>query len=174
MLWVLLILLPETLACSACTGAFDSPIRGFGPPANGMTIVNSTIISRVIRKSKQACGAECIGAPGCIAFTWNPNDGQCVASGWSNWYAIEPASSASIVTYTRIRHLNKQRVVPKFEMALTVPTSGVELEQGGLFKSAFDSNVGYLMQFPVDDLLFWFRKRKGLTTRGGSSWGWDR
>lgn len=170
----LVILLPVTLACPACAGAFDNPIRGFGPPANGMTIVNSTILSRVIRKSKQSCGAECLGNPKCIAFTWNPDSGECVTSSWSNWYAIEPASSQSIVTYTRIRHLSKERVVPKLEMALTVPTSGVRLEQGGLLKSAFDSNVGYLMQFPVGDLLFWFRKRKGLATRGGSSWGWDR
>ena len=170
----LLLLLLGTFGCPACAGSFGVPIAGFGPPVQGIAIVNSTVVLRTTVKSNQACGAECVKTPGCIAITWYPSQSKCVGSGWSNWYTMEPVASPSTVTYTRIRHLDKASVVPEIEMALTVPTYGVQLQAGGLFKNAFDANVEYLMQFPADDLLFWFRKRKGLPTGDGSSWGWDR
>ena len=36
------------------------------------------------------------------------------------------------------------------------------------------SNLGYLSQFPVDDILYWFRQRAGYPNPpNASSWGWD-
>jgi hypothetical protein len=56
---------------------------------------------------------------------------------------------------------------------LDVPTSGVELT-GGPFETAFVTNLAYLGQFPVDDILYWFRERAGATQpAGATSWGWD-
>ena len=56
---------------------------------------------------------------------------------------------------------------------LSVPTSGVELS-GGPFARAFQTNLLYLQQFPVDDMLYWFRQRAGVPNApGATSWGWD-
>ena len=42
------------------------------------------------------------------------------------------------------------------------------------FAAAFAVNLGYLQQFPVDDMLYWFRRRAGVANPpGATSWGWD-
>ena len=59
---------------------------------------------------------------------------------------------------------------------LQVPKRGVELAQnvGSPFATAFEVNLGYVNQFPVDDMLYWFRRRAGVTNpAGATSWGWD-
>jgi len=55
-----------------------------------------------------------------------------------------------------------------------VPATGVALAPGSSpFATAFDTNLAYLAQFPLDDVLYWFRVRAGVPLLGGSSWGWD-
>lgn len=37
----------------------------------------------------------------------------------------------------------------------------------------FNTNLEYLRQYPVDDVLYWFRKRAGEASPPGQNWGWD-
>jgi hypothetical protein len=39
--------------------------------------------------------------------------------------------------------------------------------------AAFEANIEYLLQYPVDDMLYWFRKRAGVAAPPGQNWGWD-
>lgn len=56
---------------------------------------------------------------------------------------------------------------------LVTPVAGVELT-GGLFKNAFDANVGYLLSaYSLDELLYRFRERSGDPAPPGQPRGWE-
>ena len=46
-----------------------------------------------------------------------------------------------------------------------VPVSGVKLT-GGVFRQAFENNIGYLKSLSMDSILYWFRVKAGLPAPG--------
>jgi hypothetical protein len=129
---------------------------------------------------------------GCIAFNWvtadastttptqtswpgsvgSPDSGLCELSGWGSEYTVVPNQSNSVY-YTKSLPRNDSAAVAKVQYKLTVPTSGVRLT-GGPFATAFATNLVYLNQFPVEDMLYWFRQRAGVPNAAtATSWGWD-
>lgn len=153
------------------------PLATFAPPHFGEKIANATLFSVDALSNVSACAQRCLDAgQACIAFTWHPVErpgvpSACIGSGWSPRYAID-AAAPSVACYTRLRHSNVSSVRPAIEYALTVPTTGVELH-GGPLANAFQANVQYLLQIPVDDMLHWFRRRAGESSPPGQNWGWD-
>lgn len=153
------------------------PLAAFSPPHFGEKIANATLFSVHALRNVSACAQHCLDAGQvCIAFTWNPGvereaPGICIGSGWSSRYAVD-AAAPSAAYYTRLRRSNVSSVRPAIEYALTVPTAGVELHSGP-FADAFQANVQYLLQIPVDDMLHWFRRRAGESSPPGENWGWD-
>lgn len=168
-----------TVVSAAATGAGavasraePAPIAGFGSPMPETAVINATrVLQRCNVTEPAECGQLCVNSPqGCIAISW-ARSGCCSGWGWSADYALAPSSF--VVSYSRIRPANTTSVEPVIKFRLAVPTSGVALAPRGLLRAAFDANIGYLLQVPVDDMLFWFRRRSGAPTGAGSSWGWD-
>jgi hypothetical protein len=136
-------------------------------------VVNGTTLFHRENQSVDACAQLCNANSECVSFNFKSTG--CVGSSWSPAYAIQeaPAGSGNDVSYyARVRQGNTSRILPQQKFALTVPTSGVTLGHGVL-KTAFDANINYLLQFPVDDMLHWFRQRNGVVNPPGKNWGWD-
>ena len=131
-------------------------LSGFGAPMAATSVVNATRLLCQIAHTPEDCARLCIVTQGCIAFTSLAD--SCTCFGFNSSFALEPNKSA--VSYFRVRPVNTTRVRPSLSLRLTVPTSGVWLGQG-LLRKAFDANIRYLLQVPVNDMLFWFRRRKG-------------
>jgi hypothetical protein len=135
----------------------------------------------------EECAAVCVAKDGgCIAFNWVTSSASvasaryssgalpsasCELSGWHFEYSVLP--NATSVYYTKTLPRNDTAWKPKVDYLLRVPTGGVELTSGP-FATAFATNLVYLGQFPVDDILFWFRRRAGVANPpGATTWGWD-
>ena len=161
---------PPALKCDDHGGVRATPLAAFHPPHHAEAVVNATIFSGAAG-SAEDCARRCLGASGCIAFTWHGANSSCDGSGWSPQYAAATAPRTTAY-YARIRHTNTSRVRPAVAYPLSVPTRGVTLGPGPL-RDAFDANVNYLLQFPVDDLLHWFEARSGVPQPAGQNWGWD-
>ena len=155
----------------------SDPLTAFAAPHFGEKIVNATLFIAVGTLSNaSACAQRCLDAgSACIAFTWHPEHPEapstCVGSSWSPRYAID-AAGPSVAHYPRLRRSNTSAVRPAIEYALAVPTAGVEFHSGPL-ADAFQANVQYLLQMPVDDMLHWFRRRAGESHPPGQNYGWD-
>eukprot|EP00937_MAST-01D_sp_MAST-1D-sp2_P004229 g4229.t1 len=135
-------------------------------------VVNATSVVTQKATTVESCSALCLSVPSCVAFTWQGATGNCEGFGLGGAFAAA-AAAAETVTYYRVRTLDRSPVHAAARFALDVPTGGVALSPSSLLGRAFAANVRYLKQFPVDDMLFWFRRRAGLPTGGGASWGWD-
>ena len=149
----------------------------FSLPHFGQKIANATMFTDATLSNASVCAGRCLAAgDSCIAFTWHPDPeghggGTCVGSHWSSRYATDVTAPA-VAYYARLRRANTTRVRPSVEYALRAPTAGVTVHRGPL-KDAFSANVQYLLQIPVDDMLYWFRSRHGERTPPGQNWGWD-
>ena len=157
------------------TAAVEGPMLAFSPPHFGQKIANATMFTDVGLINSSACAGRCLAAgDACIAFTWLPEGrggGTCVGSHWSSRYATD-AAAPTAAYYARLRRVNTSSVQPSVEYTLRVPTTGVTVHRGPL-KDAFDANVQYLLQIPVNDMLYWFRSRNGERSPPGQNWGWD-
>lgn len=153
------------------------PLAAFAAPHFGEEIVNATLFSAPALDNVSACARRCIdvGAE-CIAFTWRPANTEspstCIGSKWDSQYATAVSAAPSAAYYTRLRRGNTSAVRPAIVYPLVVPTTGVKLHSGP-FAEAFQANVQYLLQIPVDDMLYWFRRRAGESSPPGQNWGWD-
>ena len=141
-------------------------LQYFGPPHVGEIVVNATVAALPGTWTPENCASQCVADHRCIAFTVSP--AWCNLSTWSNTYAVTDGDGSY---YFKIQRLDRTPVVPRVTYALDVPTAGVSLTPGSLFANASRANLAYLLQFPVDDMLYWFRRRKGVADPPGSSWG---
>jgi hypothetical protein len=114
----------------------------------------------------------------CISFdlrfaSASKNNQTCTLSGWSDSYALEDTDKSSLY-YFRLRRLDNSSVTPAVSYSLEVPNRWVQLLGTTAFSASFAANIIYLSQFPVDDLLYWFRMRAGIQQPvDAQSWGWD-
>ena len=172
----------EADACAFSKGDCDA--------ATSVSVVSSLCVGQsycaIPATTAQFGGADpCTGVPKYLAVTL---EGQCVdppqdaplllcqRSGSSRIYAVVDfpvASNNSATYYQRLRIRNDSSIIPAVTTVLSVPRSGVTLREGPL-RRAFDSNILYLKQYSVDDLLFNFRARAGLPQPPGAKChGWD-
>ena len=147
------------------------PPAGFEAVYPGLRVNGSQLVLSARSDSVAQCAAACRAeGTGCIAFNW-VGGAVCELSGWSANYTV--FANASSVYYTKSLPRNDTALELKIPYQLSVPTSGVEL-RAGPFARAFQTNLGYLQQFPVDDMLYWFRQRAGVANPpDATSWGWD-
>lgn len=154
------------------------PIPGFGPPQVN-TAAEGGVFRVVAATSPEACATFCTATPPeCVGFSYAMRNQSCSTSGWSPSFTL--VSSPSAVYYPRIRHNNESSVAIAVPYTLEVLSSGVGLRSGPLAE-AFNANLIYLLKFPVDDMLYWFRQRNASSNSAGkpvppppgASWGWD-
>jgi len=151
---LLLILVQQALACDRCANTPPTPaLSGFGPAHPHQYVANATFVFRESGLDAEACARRCLSAAACIAFSWDASQ-ACVGSGWSPSYAMAPSSARGAVYHSRLRAANANAVRREVQYALQAPTGGVALGAGAL-KDAFDANLAYLAQFPLDDMLYW-------------------
>eukprot|EP00037_Helgoeca_nana_P025722 m.284949 g.284949 ORF g.284949 m.284949 type:complete len:770 (+) comp27028_c0_seq1:139-2448(+) len=153
-------------------------IAGFGP-AQPSTAGDGGELRVASTPTLQQCAELCIsGSPACIGFTYVSSNTTCTLSGWSPDFALVVASAAVYFPRTRTSDQNTSSVTPAVPYHLVVPTSGVTLRSGPLC-DAFKANLQYLLKFPVDDMLYWFRVRNATSNNPnappppGASYGWD-
>ena len=169
--------LPLLLALGGAPPAVGLPVLSSSPPAVpagfdsaqlGLRVNGSQIALNPASVSAEKCATACLAqGPGCIAFNWIGNK-ACELSGWSPNYTVYPCEGS--VYYTRTLPRNDTAVTQQVSFLLDVPTGGVELT-GGPFLTAFATNLLYLGQFPVDDMLYWFRQRAGApNSDDATSW----
>lgn len=127
--------------------------------------------------SAAQCGELCLAHDECISFNIvNTSDAEasplCGLNGWSENYTV--VKKATSTYFFKKLVLDKTPVQPKIKYTLEVPEGGIALAPGTAFADGFTRNMLYLGQFPVEDLLYWFRERSGNgNPAGASSWGWD-
>jgi hypothetical protein len=153
------------------------PLASFGLPHINQTVVNATLVLFSNVTDKNACASSCLGLPQqprCIGFALIPVTAgfDCFTLGWSQTYTvIKNITGASY--YSRLIDRDDRPVVPALTFALETPTSGIILDSSSLFARYHALNRIYLSQFPVDDMLYWFRIRAGNPNPPGQSYGWD-
>ena len=152
-----------------------SRAQDFGPPHPNAAIVNSTLSVSAVQDG-DACAQACLAQPSCIAYTLaplaSPGAFNCTLSRLSNTYAVTNATGSSY--FSRIVPRNDAPVVPALAFVLSTPAAGVRVGAGSLFGQALAHNRKYLSQYPLNDMLFWFRARAGVPQPpNASSFGWD-
>ena len=177
------------LAVNVAAGPVLSPVpTGFTAAHPGLRVTGPQVQAHPASQSRDSCAAACLAQP-CIAFNWieaatggapttrRPAGGAvaagsaCELSSWGPEYIVLPNASSTYFTKTLAR--NDTAATPAIAYLAKVPVSGVQLI-GGPFSRAFDTNLAYLNQFPVDDMLYWFRRRARVPNpSGATSWGWD-
>lgn len=172
MLFASIVLLAGLLLLREGTAIPQVPTpAGFDVAYPGLRVNGSQLELSSRSDSVEQCAAACLAeGTGCIAFNW-VGGAVCELSGWSANYTVFP--NASSVYFTKSLPRNNTAVNFKIPYQLNVPTSGVALHSGPL-AHAFLTNLVYLHQFPVDDILYWFRQRAGVSNpKDATSWGWD-
>ncbi len=172
------------LAAASALPASD-PLASFGAAHVNQTVANATLAAFAGVADAAACAAACLAlpeSPRCIGFAVAPSPGggggsggpllDCLALGWSQTYAVV-ANATGAAYFSRLIERDDRPVVPALAYALETPTAGVTLGAGSLFARFHALNRIYLSQFPVDDMLFWFRVRSGDPNPPGQSYGWD-
>jgi hypothetical protein len=167
------------LACAAAACSVGAPasytqlVPGFEAPHAATQVAGATISSghsNTPADCASRCGAGA-GADECVGFTFDTATSNCTTHDWSPTFTLV-AAPASTSYYPRIRTRDTTAVTPAVEYTLSIPTSGVTLHSG-ILKDAFEANIVYLLKFPVDDMLYWFRVRNGTAAPPGANWGWD-
>ena len=157
------------------------PLSSFGSPHVNQTVANATLATFPNVADAAACATECLNLPPlprCIGFSVTPSTSNessglnCVTLGWSQTYTVVKNSSGAVY-YSRLIDRDDRPVVPALVYSLETPTTGITLEPSSLFARFQSLNRVYLSQFPVDDMLYWFRIRNGEPNPPGNSYGWD-
>ena len=175
-------LLSLILSSSSCAA---DPLASFGAAHANQTVANATLAVLAGVADAAACAAACLALPAtprCIGFAIYPASGSgggggggpldCIALGWSQTYAVI-ANATGAAYYSRLIERDDRPVVPALALALETPVAGIALGADSLFARFQALNRIYLSQFPVDDMLFWFRVRAGDPKPPGQSYGWD-
>eukprot|EP00658_Telonema_sp_P-2_P073358 TRINITY_DN62407_c0_g1_i1.p1 TRINITY_DN62407_c0_g1~~TRINITY_DN62407_c0_g1_i1.p1 ORF type:complete len:201 (-),score=36.43 TRINITY_DN62407_c0_g1_i1:87-689(-) len=152
-MWLFTVLVVQLAFCSAAPLGFTGPFPGL--------VVNATIATLPTAATSEQCAEACTAHPGCISFNWP----GCALSSWSTDYLVMDDPSAS--HFNRNAARNDSRATIAVPPLLSVPTSAVELVQGGIFRTYFDRVIPYLLGYNVDDLLYYFRARAGMATPPG-------
>jgi hypothetical protein len=152
------------------------PVSGYGPPHVGQRVVGSALPPPATATSTiEQCAAACQGAGStCSGFNWAAvgNSRMCELNRWGPNYVV--MQNTSWVYYSRTIERNDTAYRAAIKYQLQVPTCGVQLTAvGSPFNHAFETNLDYLRQYPVDDILYWFRIRAGQSNPPGANWGWD-
>ena len=172
------LLIATVRACSLCDhfhAPAAPPVVTFGAPHQGQRIANATFEQHNAPITKAHCAKYCAAKFQCIAFSWS--SAGCELSEWSPTYAVENSSLPSAMYQSKVRVGNRTAATRAVKYSLRAPTAGVKLLRAGngsVLRAAFDSNLRYLSQYPVDDMLFWFRTRAGISNpHDAKNWGWD-
>jgi hypothetical protein len=153
------------------------PPPGFAAAYPGSRVNGFQVALSPASSTLDLCAKACLkqGA-GCIAFNWvseSPSGGGlCELSGWGSDFAVW-SNQTNSVYFAKSLPRNDSAASATVMYKLDVPQSGVEIT-GGPFLTAFSTNLMYLNQFPIEDMLYWFRHRAGVDNpAGATSWGWD-
>eukprot|EP01047_Picozoa_sp_COSAG01_P018377 COSAG01_NODE_993_length_12256_cov_6.798964_11_plen_307_part_00 len=154
------------------------PVPGYGPPHVGQRVVGSALSPPPAAGTIEQCAAACHRAGStCAGFNWAAaGSGRlCELSTWGPNYVV--MQNISWVYYSRTIERNDTAYRAAIKYQLQVPTRSVWLtgDKGSSpFLRAFETNLDYLRQYPVDDVLYWFRIRAGQSNPvGAKNWGWD-
>ena len=156
------------------TSALAPAMPGFGPPHIGQRVVGASLQPPPATSTVQQCGAACLAVSECNSFNWaaTPLRSTCELNTWGPSYAV--MQNSSWLYYSRVLERNDTAWNAAISLQLQVPVRGVALTAGSAFSHAFDTNLDYLRQYPVDDLLYWFRIRAGARNpEQARNWGWD-
>ena len=149
-------------------------VLGFGPPHVGQRIGGAQLSPPEPTSTVGQCAATCERVAECNGFSWAAaGDGTaCELSTWGPNYVV--MQNASWVYYSRVLERNDTAFRAAVSFLLAVPTRAVALSAGSPFDHAFQTNLDYLGQYPVDDILYWFRVRAGVENPpDAANWGWD-
>ena len=163
----------------AVPGISPPAVPGFAPPVPDVFYGGGDLGPVLQVADVAACGAACVGlGSACIGFNACAN-GSLVRCGPQTWSrTLAPVANAGCAAYVRERPRNDSRVAQVVPWRLAAPAAGsVRIPAGaagGLLRSMFDTNVVYLLQYDVDEMLFPFRQRAGLPQPPGAQcFGWD-
>ena len=165
------------LAAALALPVPPQPPPGFAAAFPGSRVNGSQVADSPGSATLDICAKACLKQGGsCIAFNWvtgTPGGkGLCELSGWGAEFVVLPNQSNSVY-FAKLLPRNDSAVSATVTYQLDVPQSGVEIT-GGPFLTAFSTNLAYLNQFPIEDMLYWFRHRAGVDNPpGATSWGWD-
>ena len=176
--------LPARSGSSRSAGA----LAAFNAAQHRTRVIGPQVVPHAGPRSADDCAAACLGlGAGCIAFNWlaaathrhrgdpvpRAPPAACELSGWGPELMLWRNQSSAHAYYSKVLPRNDTAAEHTVQYVLDVPTGGVALT-GGPFETAFATNLAYLSQFPVDDVLYWFRQRAGQPQpAGAASWGWD-
>lgn len=169
---------PAVAAASPQVAA--SPLDSFLPPVRG-TIFAAADLHKEQVGSEAACAALCVSYAGpsfrdlgCISFNvcGSAPPFACGLQGYNR--TLVPRASPSCALYQRVLPRNDTRVSARVPFLLSPPPPRSVTLLPGALRRLYDANVGFLLSFPVDDLLFNFRKRAGRPQPAGAACiGWD-
>lgn len=149
----------------------DSPLNNFSSPEVGNRAVNSSFSSPQKVNSAEDCASICLKYNECISFNFLSSSSLCEMNQYGPKYALEKNSQSAY--YLRNIQKNDEHIEPAISYDLTTPVKGVKLNPG-LLKTVFETNIVYLLQFPIDDLLYYYRMRAGNPNPPGHCFGWDQ
>eukprot|EP01116_Phalansterium_solitarium_P006662 TRINITY_DN19003_c0_g1_i1.p1 TRINITY_DN19003_c0_g1~~TRINITY_DN19003_c0_g1_i1.p1 ORF type:complete len:776 (-),score=231.31 TRINITY_DN19003_c0_g1_i1:217-2544(-) len=153
-----------------CIATAQDPLSFFLPPQ-----VNTSAwyadFAYFYNVNVSECASACLSAAECVSFSYSATVLRCVLSNYTMLYQLQPYADYDY--YQRLQPRNDTLIQPAVQYLLTVPTSNVVLGSGVLL-DAFNSNLLYLLQHSVADMLYWYNKRAGLPNPpNASSFGWD-
>eukprot|EP00730_Choanoeca_flexa_P000817 TRINITY_DN10349_c0_g1_i2.p1 TRINITY_DN10349_c0_g1~~TRINITY_DN10349_c0_g1_i2.p1 ORF type:complete len:845 (+),score=151.56 TRINITY_DN10349_c0_g1_i2:219-2537(+) len=96
--------------------------------------------------------------------------GHCELNRYSVLYA--EANSSGDAYYHRRQARDDSPAHQAVPYIVQVPTGNVSLLPGSLLRRTFDANILYLLQHPLNSLLYFFRQRANVSNPG-ECWGWD-
>ena len=152
------------------------------PALSGSTGVQAAATPKILDElARFACAALCVSYSGpsfrglgCISFNLcgGAPPFACGLQGYNR--TLVPHASPSCALYQRVLPRNDTRVSARVPFLLAPPPPRSVTLLPGALRRLFDANVGFLLSFPVDDLLFNFRQRAGRPQPAGAACiGWD-
>ena len=148
----------------------------------GLFAANATLAAAQPVASAEACAALCLarspaaghGSARCASFNLVPtaqNGLSCELNKYGPWYALAEGRKATY--YLRNVARNDEKLQQAVPWLVSPPNADVSLAAGSLFRRTFDTNILYVLNYTVADMLYWFRTRNGLSNPPGHNRGWD-
>jgi hypothetical protein len=170
------------LATSAVNTITQWPIvDGFVPPQNGVIFADADLELKAPAASADECAARCKAytgsswnSLGCISFNLcgAAPPYECGFQGYNRTLTLK-TSSGTCALFQRILPRNDSHISQQVPWLLSrPPPRSVRLLGGPLF-DMFSANVGFLLSFSVENLLYNFRRRAGIPTGNATCVGWD-
>ena len=180
-----MLLLPPLLLLSGAHAAPSpaspptSPLDAFVQTASGAFWAGADLGPVLQLPDDAACASACIAlGADCIAFNACANGSHVRCGPLSFSRTLAPVADADCNVSLRLRPRNDSRVAQAVPWRLASPRNRAVVlpagAAGGMMRAMFDTNLVYLLQYDVDDMLFPFRARAGVPQPPGAAcFGWD-